>query len=167
MHTVGQDIKQALDAQAAVTVSKDTNFRDYSQACWRMRGIGRGQEIHLYLIAEVLKLVRRVARSGCLERDVVAWLIVNSVRSERLQYVLTHVTVYHTAADTLTPSSPHTQVHATADTEHQGRVAKDSAAGACAQCCTSSLGAKHGARLSQSLHAATEPVHRLKRAQRW
>jgi hypothetical protein len=53
IHTVGMDIKQTLDATAAVTLGKDMTLRDYAQACWRMRGIGKGQTVHLYIVGEV------------------------------------------------------------------------------------------------------------------
>ena len=49
------DIKQALDAKAALTLGKDMTFRDYAQGAFRMRGIGIGQTE--LLIPEVLELV--------------------------------------------------------------------------------------------------------------
>jgi len=42
-HTTGMDIKQVLNAKAALTLGKDMTFRDYAQGAFRMRGIGRGQ----------------------------------------------------------------------------------------------------------------------------
>ena len=57
-HTTGTDLKLATDAVAAITLGKDMTLRDYSQACYRMRGLGKGQKLHLFLVAEVLKLVR-------------------------------------------------------------------------------------------------------------
>jgi hypothetical protein len=53
IHTVGMDIKQTLDAIAAVTLGKDMTLRDYTQACWRMRGLGKGQTVHLYIVGEL------------------------------------------------------------------------------------------------------------------
>ena len=41
------DIKQAVDACAALTLGKDMVFRDYAQGAFRMRGIGKGQTICL------------------------------------------------------------------------------------------------------------------------
>lgn len=35
-HTTGMDIKQAVDAKAACTLSKETTLRDHAQAAWRM-----------------------------------------------------------------------------------------------------------------------------------
>jgi hypothetical protein len=78
-------------------------FRDYAQGAFRMRGIGRGQTIVLYLIPEVeelisheLKVPRALRRllynlpqqtvSGRPEIDVPAWLLVNSMNVASLQY---------------------------------------------------------------------------------
>ena len=61
------DIPQCLEATAVVTVGKDMTFRDYAQGAFRMRGIGAGQTIKLYLIPEVTRLVREhaaIAQSG-------------------------------------------------------------------------------------------------------
>ena len=57
VHTTGMDIKQAPTAHAIVTVGKDMTFRDYAQGCYRMRGIGQGQTIELYVIPEVHKRI--------------------------------------------------------------------------------------------------------------
>jgi len=38
VHTTGMDIKQAVDACAALTLGKDMVFRDYAQGAFRMRG---------------------------------------------------------------------------------------------------------------------------------
>jgi hypothetical protein len=53
VHTTGMDIKQALNAVAVVTLGKDNTWRDYAQGAYRMRGIGKGQTIALYIIPEV------------------------------------------------------------------------------------------------------------------
>ena len=82
------DIKQSIDAQAAVTLGKDMTFRDYAQGVWRMRQIGQGQTIHLYIVKEVLGLIQQVASSGDLAMDVVAWLVAQGVRSEQLQFMM-------------------------------------------------------------------------------
>ena len=55
VHTTGMDIKQAPSARAVITVGKDMTFRDYAQGAYRMRGIGKGQCITLFIIAEVAK----------------------------------------------------------------------------------------------------------------
>ncbi len=53
-----------------------------------MRGIGKGQTIHLYIIPEVLKLIKKEAPdSGSMQRNVAAWLTINSMRSEKLQFM--------------------------------------------------------------------------------
>ena len=107
------DIKHAVNAMAVVTLGKDMTFRDYAQGTFRMRGIGQGQTIMLYIIPEVLKLIKThmiAAQTGkqveqlIYERtiseahndhapveevkleDVSAWLVVNSMRSEKVQF---------------------------------------------------------------------------------
>jgi len=85
VHTTGIDVKQPLDAVAAVTIGKDMTLRDYSQGCWRMRGIGVGQTIHVFLIKEVYNLVRKVSDTKIVRNDLVAWLLTNSLASEDLQ----------------------------------------------------------------------------------
>ena len=127
-HTTGMDIKQALNAKAVVTLGKDMVWRDYTQGCYRMRGLGRGQTLHILVVPEVHRLIAGVAFAGAeaagaaaskaprrqgaevgaavgaatapgpsieealpygeeLLIAIVSWLIVNSMRSERLQHV--------------------------------------------------------------------------------
>jgi hypothetical protein len=57
IHTTGMDIHQCIDARAALTLGKDMTFRDYAQGAFRMRGIGKGQTIELFIIPEVLRMV--------------------------------------------------------------------------------------------------------------
>ena len=57
IHTTGMDIHQCIDAKAALTLGKDMTFRDYAQGAFRMRGIGKGQTIELFIIPEVLRLI--------------------------------------------------------------------------------------------------------------
>ena len=86
MHTTGIDIKQALDARAAITVSKDTTLRDYAQGAWRMRGIAAGQTLHLVLIEEVHHLIREgVGEGQSIQTDTVAWLLLNEMRTATMQ----------------------------------------------------------------------------------
>ena len=49
------DIKQCINAKAVLTLGKDMVFRDYAQGAFRMRGIGAGQTIELFVIPEVAK----------------------------------------------------------------------------------------------------------------
>eukprot|EP00048_Salpingoeca_helianthica_P023358 m.23852 g.23852 ORF g.23852 m.23852 type:complete len:4219 (+) comp8583_c1_seq1:2019-14675(+) len=88
VHTTGMDIAQSPNARAVLTIGKDMTFRDYAQGAFRMRGIGRGQTIVLYLISEVDELIRHElpALSQKPELDVPAWLLVNSMKSAALQY---------------------------------------------------------------------------------
>ena len=89
VHTTGMDIKQAPTAHAIVTVGKDMTFRDYAQGCYRMRGIGQGQTIELYVIPEVQNRIEAdlIAMHHDLVLDVPAWLVLNSIRMEGLQFV--------------------------------------------------------------------------------
>ena len=52
------DIQQTLSAEAALTLGKDMNFRDYAQGAFRMRNIGKGQKIRLVIVPEIAKLIR-------------------------------------------------------------------------------------------------------------
>ena len=57
IHTTGMDIHQCIYARAALTLGKDMTFRDYAQGAFRMRGIGKGQTIELFVIPEVMRLI--------------------------------------------------------------------------------------------------------------
>jgi len=86
VHTTGIDIKQSLNARAAITVSKDTSLRDYAQGAWRMRGIAAGQTLHLVLIEEVKHLIiKAVGEGSSVQADTVAWLLVNEMRVATMQ----------------------------------------------------------------------------------
>ena len=52
-HTTGTDIKHSFDALAAVTIGKDTTWRDHAQGCYRMRGICDGQRLNLLIPPQV------------------------------------------------------------------------------------------------------------------
>jgi hypothetical protein len=92
VHTTGMDIKHSLDATAVLTLGKDMNFRDYVQGSFRMRQIGVGQTIAIYIIPEVAQLIdREVKAAGMVTtaenmlEQVTAWLVISSMRSERVQ----------------------------------------------------------------------------------
>ena len=101
VHTTGMDIRHVLDAKAVLTLGKDMTFRDYAQGAFRMRGINKGQKIHLFIIPEVAELIKRelgeaakglgapVVRSQGDQKvldEVAAWQIINQMRLERVQY---------------------------------------------------------------------------------
>ncbi|CAE7609759.1 unnamed protein product [Symbiodinium sp. CCMP2592] len=107
VHTTGMDIQHKLDAVAALTLGKDMCWRDYVQGAYRMRGIGRGQRICLYVIPEVVELISRDLHLAGIEEKlrgpskepwtksekgrllaVAAWLLVNSIRTERIQFAM-------------------------------------------------------------------------------
>jgi hypothetical protein len=93
------DIKQTPGAAAVLTLGKDMTFRDYAQGAYRMRGIGKGQTIKLFIIPEVENRMKQELGSikaqgagagvytGKAEIDVPAWLLVNSMRVESLHFV--------------------------------------------------------------------------------
>ena len=58
----GQDLPHCVNACAVLTLSKDMTFRDYAQGAFRMRGIGKGQRIRLFIVPEVAALIRTSLR---------------------------------------------------------------------------------------------------------
>eukprot|EP00931_Biecheleriopsis_adriatica_P057927 TRINITY_DN3440_c1_g1_i1.p1 TRINITY_DN3440_c1_g1~~TRINITY_DN3440_c1_g1_i1.p1 ORF type:complete len:2068 (-),score=475.91 TRINITY_DN3440_c1_g1_i1:13-5871(-) len=53
VHTTGIDIRHSPWACAALTLGKDSTFRDFAQGAYRMRGIGCGQRLQVLLTPEV------------------------------------------------------------------------------------------------------------------
>eukprot|EP00931_Biecheleriopsis_adriatica_P057118 TRINITY_DN33879_c0_g1_i1.p1 TRINITY_DN33879_c0_g1~~TRINITY_DN33879_c0_g1_i1.p1 ORF type:complete len:3259 (+),score=710.44 TRINITY_DN33879_c0_g1_i1:1294-9777(+) len=114
VHTTGMDVKQPLMCTACLTLSKDMTFRDYAQGAYRMRCIGRGQQIELLLTPEVAALlnkslskVERVseeARANGLASlkkrpeawsqrlivDIISWLVLNGLWLEAKKQQLLH-----------------------------------------------------------------------------
>ena len=110
VHTTGMDIEQLMNAHAALTLGKDMVFRDYAQGAFRMRKIGQGQRLTLFIIPEVMQLIgNHVARRrgetvakyqaafaamapneqwAEMLRSVVSWLLANSITYERTQFKL-------------------------------------------------------------------------------
>ena len=111
VHTTGMDIPQAATARAVLTLAADLIFRDYAQAAYRMRGIGKGQKITLFVIPEVSRLLHSEAalargmtvlarkkqiaglpsdaeRERAHLQDTVGWLLLNAFRTERVQFEL-------------------------------------------------------------------------------
>lgn len=102
------DIKQALNAQAVITLGKDMTFRDYAQGAFRMRGIGVGQTLKVYMIPEVKKRIigelaaangataeeqKRIAQADAQAMsqqvsltDICTWLVINSMKTEKTQF---------------------------------------------------------------------------------
>ena len=107
VHTTGMDIEQLLSAHAVLTLGKDMVFRDLAQGAFRMRKIGQGQHMTIFVIPEVMQLIgSHMARCQSMTvgeygawfaalapqqqwpqmlRDIVAWLLLNSMLSERTQ----------------------------------------------------------------------------------
>ena len=96
VHTTGIDCKHCENAISVITLGKDMVFRDYAQGAYRMRGIGNGQGIRLFIIPEVGELIHREMRAAGESMDegatqsvlkcVVAWLVVNSMKMEQIQW---------------------------------------------------------------------------------
>jgi hypothetical protein len=87
VHTTGIDIKHSIDAVAVCTLGKDLTLRDYSQGCWRMRGLGIGQRVHVLVIEEINKLIETTQVTPNKLSDILAWLTTNSVTSEKMQFL--------------------------------------------------------------------------------
>ena len=87
VHTTGMDIQQSINSRAVLLLGKDMTLRDYAQACWRMRGLGRGQSVHVIVVQEVYALIQSVSSSGDLLQDIINWLTLNSIKSEHLQHI--------------------------------------------------------------------------------
>jgi hypothetical protein len=128
IHTTGTDINHTVNATAVLTLGKDMVFRDYVQGAFRMRQIGKGQKICVFVIPEVAELMERVSDIGnylkkdekqqiefdraikkkeeypldivrekevmnkgdptAILWDIVAWLIINSLKSEETQWAM-------------------------------------------------------------------------------
>ena len=59
------------------------------QGAYRMRGIGKGQTIHLFIVPEIKKLIEKTLprMTGQVEDDVAAWLQLNGMKAEKLQFL--------------------------------------------------------------------------------
>ena len=103
IHTTGMDIQHMLSAKAVLTLGKDMVFRDFAQGAFRMRGIGKGQQVCVLIIPEVQELMNRQLKKTALPsltadagggapdvaarlRDISAWLVLNAMRTERVQF---------------------------------------------------------------------------------
>jgi len=94
VHTTGHDIKQSLQARAAVTIGKDTTLRDYAQGCWRMRQLEEGQTLEVFVVEQVMALVHESTPPATIEAGgeqamlnaVMTFLLLNSCRSEQMQH---------------------------------------------------------------------------------
>lgn len=91
-HTTGMDIKQPTTCEAICTISKDTSWRDFAQAAYRMRGIGNGQRIRVAIIPECSRLIAGMAGKSSDETtdlgDLAAWLYQNGFSTEAAQFRL-------------------------------------------------------------------------------
>ena len=92
IHTTGIDIEQPLGCTAILTLGKDSTFRDYAQAAYRMRGLGEvgQQKISLLVAPQVNFMICQSAPAGVASMpcQVLGWTILNSLASEVGQYML-------------------------------------------------------------------------------
>lgn len=98
VHTTGTDIQHIQTATAAITLGKDMTLRDYAQGAYRMRAIGNGQRISVFIIPEVQELISSHTNKACKNADIVAnmswpdkvigWLVINSMHSDTIQFNL-------------------------------------------------------------------------------
>jgi hypothetical protein len=115
IHTTGMDIHQCIDARAVITLGKDMTFRDYAQGAFRMRGIGQGQTLEIFIIPEVMERITKHQKllTGSLHAQqrgpdsdsllslgpiqpqitgnqllvhVTSWLTLNGMKSENMQF---------------------------------------------------------------------------------
>jgi hypothetical protein len=45
-------------------VGKDMTLRDYAQGCYRMRGLGKGQSLYVFIVDEVFNLIQKGSLSA-------------------------------------------------------------------------------------------------------
>jgi hypothetical protein len=113
IHTTGIDIEQPLGCTGILTLNKDSTFRDYAQAAYRLRGLGEvgQQKLHLIVtrgvdymiwapsggavatspvISSVETTPARIDDSDAstMACKVLGWTILNSLSSELSQYML-------------------------------------------------------------------------------
>lgn len=69
-HTTGIDIRQAVNANAFITISEKTLKRDYLQGAFRMRGLASGQTLEASISSEVARKILKKDPSNCDIRDV-------------------------------------------------------------------------------------------------
>lgn len=64
-------------------------MRDLAQGAFRMRGIGKGQTIHMFVPSEIKKLIIKTLPSPSerLEVNVSAWLQLQELKAEQLQFL--------------------------------------------------------------------------------
>jgi hypothetical protein len=76
-HTTGSNVAQPLGGAAALLVGKDLTLRDYAQACWRMRALGRDQTVHALVVDQVAQLVGSSAHAEIMPTTLLVWLTAN------------------------------------------------------------------------------------------
>ena len=92
IHTTGIDIEQPLGCTAILTLGKDSSFRDYAQAAYRMRGLGEvgQQKLSLLVSQQVNFMINKSAPDNVesMPCKVLGWTILNSLAGEVGQYML-------------------------------------------------------------------------------
>lgn len=93
IHCTGMDIPQAPNAGSVATLGKGMTLCDHAQACYGMRGLGKGQFIVVLVIPEIATQIEKLAEKlapepdeqRALLRNVMAWLISGQLASESVQ----------------------------------------------------------------------------------
>ena len=92
IHTTGIDIEQPLGCTAILTLGKDSTFRDYAQAAYRMRGLGEvgQQKLSLLVSPQIDFMIRKSspANVDSVPCQVLGWTVLNSLAAEVGQYML-------------------------------------------------------------------------------
>ncbi|CAK9015799.1 unnamed protein product [Durusdinium trenchii] len=99
VHTTGIDIRHPAHACAALTLGKDSTFRDFAQGAYRLRGIKKGQRLQVLVTPEVAARIEEEVPMAKRDSDldaasppqvsmldkVCAWLLVRQVSAEQTQ----------------------------------------------------------------------------------
>ncbi|CAK8991914.1 Uncharacterized protein SCF082_LOCUS2863 [Durusdinium trenchii] len=75
VHTTGIDIRHPAHACAALTLGKDSTFRDFAQGAYRLRGIKKGQRLQVLVTPEVAARIEEEVPMAKRDSDVDAWFV--------------------------------------------------------------------------------------------
>ena len=90
IHTTGMNIKHAVDATAVITLGKDMVYRDFAQGAYRMRGIGKGQRICVFVTpeiqAEVNRFLDKAGGDSVSVSNIISWLIASTTKQRSISF---------------------------------------------------------------------------------
>ena len=72
------DIKQTVNARAILTLGSAMIFRDYAQGAYRLRGIGNGQTLSLYVTPQVVAKIHRTIEGDSQNKTASQYLLQQS-----------------------------------------------------------------------------------------